>query len=280
MFPWKIYYLKTILWGLLCTLSVRSVAQIIRPAALQPIHAAAYNQQFADIFSSKINPAVLAGISQFHTGAWVEKKFLLEELRQYSIITAAPAAGGGWAFSMDYSGLPVYHQWQGSLAFGKKLGKISLGAQMDYTAQSTDGYGNKGWLSAGVGALWQLSPLLSAGWQLYHLSGKLLSGDAGERVAYGYSAGLGLLLAPAVLMEGSFIKQEAQPASFQAAIHYRADHRLMASCFLELTETRPSLRVKWQSGIFQLGVTGSYHAVLGFSPGVLLIVSGTKKGGL
>ncbi len=280
MFPWKIYYLKTLLWGLLCTLSVRSVAQIIRPAALQPMHAAAYNQEFADIFSSKINPAALGGITQFHSGAWVEKKFLLKELRQYSIIAGAPAAGGGWAFSMDYSGLPVYHQWQSSLAFGRKLGRVSLGAQMNYTAQSTTGYGNKGWLSAGIGAAWQLSPLLSAGWQLYHLSGKLLNADADERVAYGYSTGLGLLLAPALLMEGSFFKHEAQPASVLAAIHYKAGHHLMASCFMELTETHPSVRVKWQSGIFQLGVTGSYQALLGFSPGVLLIVSGTKKGGL
>ncbi|QEC40467.1 hypothetical protein [Pseudobacter ginsenosidimutans] len=272
--------MKTLLWGLLCTLSVRSVAQIIRPAALQPMHAAAYNQQFADIFSSKINPAALAGITQFHSGAWVEKKFLLEELRQYSIVTGAPAAGGGWAFSMDYSGLPVYHQWQGCLAFGKKLGKISMGAQMNYTAQSTDGYGNKGWLSAGIGAIWQLSSALSAGWQLYHLSGKLLGAGQGERVAYGYSAGLGFLLAPSILMEGSFLKYETQPASFQAAIHYKADHHLMASCFLELTDTRPSVRVKWQAGIFQVGVTGSYHALLGFSPGLLLIVSGTQKGGL
>ena len=280
MFPWKIYYLKTILWGLLCTLSVRSVAQIVRSAALQPMHAAAYNQQFADIFSSKINPAALAYISQLHTGAWVEKKFMLEELRQYSIITGAPAAGGGCAFSMDYSGLPVYRQWQSSLAFGKKLGRLSLGAQMNYTAQRSTGYGNKGWLSAGIGALWHLSSVLSAGWQLYHLSGKLLSGDGGERVAYGYSAGLGWLLAPAILMESSFIKHEGQSASFQAAIHYKADHHLMASCFLELTQTRPSVRVKWQSGIFQLGVTGSYHSILGFSPGVMLIVTGTKKGGL
>jgi hypothetical protein len=272
--------LKTILWGLLCALSVRSVAQIIRPAAMQPLHAPAYNQQFADIFSSKINPASLAGLSQFHVAAWLEKKYLLEGLRQYSILTGAPFAGGGWAFSMDYSGIPAYHQWQSSLGYGKKLGRVSLGAQMNYTTQSSSGYGNKGWISAGIGALWQLSPVLTTGWQLYQLSGKLLSGNAGERMAYGYTAGLGWLVAPAVLLEGAFIKHEAQPASFLTGLHYKAGQRLMASCFLELTETHPSVRVKWQSGIFQMGVTGSYHAMLGFSPGILLIAGGSKKGGL
>jgi hypothetical protein len=280
LFPWKIDYLKTIFWGLLCTLSVRSVAQIIRPAAMQPLHAPAYNQQFADIFSSKINPASLAGLSQFHVAAWLEKKYLLEGLRQYSILTGAPFAGGGWAFSMDYSGIPAYHQWQSSLAYGKKLGRVSLGAQMNYTTQSSSGYGNKGWISAGIGALWQLSPVLTTGWQLYQLSGKLFSGNDGERMAYGYTAGLGWLVAPSVLLEGAFIKHEAQPASFLTGLHYKAGQRLMASCFLELTETHPSVRVKWQSGIFQVGVTGSYHAMLGFSPGILLIVGGSKKGGL
>lgn len=280
MFPWKTYHLKTILLGLLCTLHACSVAQIIRPAAMIPTHAAAYNQTFADIFSLKINPAFLSGISQFHAGAWVEKKFFVEGLKQYSIITAAPFAGGGWSYMMDYSGLPSFNQWQSSLAYGKKLGKISLGAQMNYVGQSASGYGNKGWLSAGLGSLWQLSPVLTAGIQLYHLSGRLFSGSEKERIAYGYSAGLGYLAAAAVLLEARFIKNEMQQTSFVTALHYKADKHLMASCFLDLTDTGPAIRVKWQTGILQLGVTGSYHGLLGFSPGILLIVSETKKGGL
>lgn len=280
MFPWKIYYLKTILWGLLCALSARSVAQSVRPSAPQFNYAAAYNQQFADIFSCKINPAALAGITRFQAGAWVERKYFLQGLQQYSIITVAPAAGGGWSFAADYSGLSAYRQWQSSLAYGRKLGRISIGAQVDYSAQTADGYANKGWFSAGLSSLWQLSPVLSAGWQLFRITGRLLSGAEGERPAYGYSAGLGWQLAAGLLLETGLVRNEGQPASVVAGIHYKAGQEVMASCFLDLTDTRPSVRVKWLSGIFQLGVTGSYHPLLGFSPGVLIIVPGSKKGGL
>lgn len=280
MFPWKIYYLKTILWGLLCALSARSVAQIIRPSALQQIHAVAYNQQFADIFSCKINPAALAALPHFQAGAYVEKKYLLQGLQQYSLIAAAPVSGGGWSFSMDYSGLASYRQWESSLAWGRKLGKLSIGAQVDHAFQYAGGYGNKSWFSAGLSSIWHLSPVLSAGWQLFRITGRLLSGNEGERPAYGYSAGLGLEVSTGLLLETRLIKNEGQASSILASIHYKADERLITSCFLDLTETRPSMRVKWIAGSFQLGVTGSYHPLLGFSPGVLLIVGGTKKGGL
>ncbi|MBO9632512.1 MAG: hypothetical protein J7578_05295 [Chitinophagaceae bacterium] len=272
--------MKTILWGLLCALSARSVAQIIRPSALQPMHAVAYNQQFADIFSCKINPAALGTLRHFQAGAYVEKKYLLQGLRQYSIIAAAPTAAGGWSFSMDYSGLASYRQWESSLAWGRKLGKLSIGAQVDHAVQHAGSYGNKSWFSAGLSSIWQLSPVLSAGWQLFRLTGRLLSGTEGERPAYGYSAGLGLQIAPGLLLETRLIKNEGQASSVLAGIHYKADERLVTSCLLDLTDTRPSMRVKWLSGNFQLGVTGSYHPLLGFSPGVLLIVPGVKKGGL
>lgn len=272
--------MKTILWGLFCTLGARSVAQITQSSALLPLQAAAYNQQFADIFSCKINPAVLGSITSFQAGAYVEKKFLLTGLQQYSIIAGAPAAGSGWAFSMDHAGLSNYRSWETCVGFGKKLGKWNIGAQLNYAAQSAGGYGNRSQVSTGLGALWQLSNAVCTGMQLYRLSGRLLSGTNGERPAYGYTAGLGWLVAEGMLLEASLLKNEAQAASVMAGIHYKVDHRLMASCFLDLTDSRPSVRVKWLNGIFQVGITGSYHAILGFTPGILLAISGAKKGGL
>lgn len=280
MFPWKIYYLKTILWGLFCALGARAVAQITQSPALQPLHAAAYNQQFADIFSSRINPALLGSIRDFEAGAWAEKKYFLPGLQQYQLIAGVPAAGSGWAFSMDYSGISHYRNWETSLSYGKKLGKWSIGAAFNYAAQSASGYGNQSQVSGSIGALWELSNVITTGMQLYRLGGDLFSNSPALRPAYGYAAGLGWLVAGGILLEATLTGHESQRAAIQAGLHYKAGERLMASCFLNLSDSRPSIRVKWLTGLLQLGVTGSYHAVLGFSPGVLLIVSGAKKGGL
>lgn len=280
MFPWKIYYLKTILWGLFCALGARAVAQITQSPALLPLHAAAYNQTFADIFSSGINPALLGGIRDFEAGVWVEKKYLLPGLQQYQLVAGAPAAGSGWAFSMDYAGISHYRNWETSLRYGKKLGKWSIGAAFNYAAQSASGYGNQSQVSGNIGLLWQLSPAITTGMQLYRLGGDMFSNTPNLRPAYGYAAGLGWLVAEGILLEATLAGNEDQRAAVQAGIHYRAGERLMASCFLDLADSRPSVRVKWLCGLMQVGVTGSYHAVLGFSPGVLLILSGAKKGGL
>lgn len=261
-------------------LGARAVAQITKSPALLPLHAAAYNQQFADIFSSRINPALLGGIRDFEAGAWAEKKYLLPGLQQYQLVATAPAAGSGWAFSMDYAGISHYRNWETSLSYGKKLGKWSIGAAFNYAAQSASGYGNQSQVSGNIGAIWQLSPVITTGMQLYRLGGGLFSNAPGLRPGYGYAAGIGWLLAGGILLEAMLTGNESEGASVQAGIHYKAGDRLVAGCYLNLADTQPSIRVKWLTGLLQIGVTGSYHAVLGFSPGVLLIVSGVKKGGI
>lgn len=263
--------MKTILWGLFSAWSAVATAQINRPAGLIPFQSAVYHAQFADIFSSKLNLAVLPSLADFQLAAWVEKKYLLRGLQQYSLMAGGGGHQSGWAISADHTGLDTFREWEMRLAYGRRLGKISLGASLNYGAQSLAGYGNSSYWSSGIGVLWQVSPVISTGWQLNHLSGGIFSGRSNARPAYGYTAGLGLLLSPELLAELLVTKNEAQLASVVAACHYRVKNRLMASVQLDIPEARPSMRVKWRMNWLQFGVSAAWHAILGFSPGLFLL---------
>lgn len=268
--------MKTILWGLFSAWSAVAAAQISRPVAMIPIQAPVYHEHFTDIFSSKLNLAVLPSMADFQFAVWTEKKYLLPALQQYSLLAGGATGQQGWAFSADHNGLEKFREYAMQFAYGRKLGKISLGASLNYGAQNAAGYGNRSFWSAGFGVLWKVSPVISTGWQLNHLSGGVFSGSSKERLAYGYTAGLGILLAPTLLAEMLLTKNEAQAASVTAACHYQVKNRLQASVLLDIPEAKPSLRVKWRMNWMQLGVTAAWHAWLGFSPGLFLLI-GTQN---
>ncbi|NML22701.1 hypothetical protein HHL16_17590 [Pseudoflavitalea sp. G-6-1-2] len=269
--------MKTILCGLFSAWSAVAAAQISRPVAIIPIQTAAYHEHFTDIFSSKLNLAVLPSLADFQFGAWAEKKYLLPALQQYSIMAGAATGQSGWAISADHTGLDSFREYALQLAYGRRLGKVSLGTGLHYGAKHVAGYGNRSFWSMGIGVLWKVSSVISTGWQLNHLSGGIFSAGNKERLAYGYTAGLGVLLAPALLAEMLVTKNEAQAASVIAACHYQVKNRLQASVQLDIPEAKPSMRVKWKMNWMQLGVTAAYHAMLGFSPGLFLLVETSNE---
>jgi hypothetical protein len=97
---------------------------------------ASYSNRFADAFSVRLNPALLASHKTFSAGLYSEQKYLLPELTSFHSAVILPVASGAFTGAIDYAGSSYHHATSFDLAYGRTLGKVDVGAGFRYFRES------------------------------------------------------------------------------------------------------------------------------------------------
>lgn len=248
-------------------------AQQIRSPALASYPAmGAYSRNFTDVFSFIHNQAALSKIRKPQAGIYAENRFMLKELKLVTAVAAIPFQKGGAGLSVNYSGYTNYNETQIGLAYGRALGdKANVGIQFNYNAHRTEGYDNLTAVCFEIGAVFHLSEKMHTGIHAYNPVGGRFSQLSGEKLAALYTLGLGYEASEKLLINTELVKEEMQPVSVHAALHYAFEKAFYMRCGIASGYERSFAAIGLNRKDFRLDMSLSWHRLLGLTPCVRIV---------
>jgi hypothetical protein len=264
------------LWG-----SWKGLSQTVRsPISTGYLGLGAYSNNHIDVFSFHANQAALAKINNIAAGVYGEKRFLLKELSLYNAALTVPTHSGNFGLDARYYGFADYNETQLGLAYARSLGnKIDVGVQFNYYSVRVAGYGNASTINFEIGTILHLTDKLNAGLHAYNPVGGKLGKVEEEKLASLYSAGLGYEASEKFFISAEIEKQEDQPVNVNAGLQYKFLPQLLARAGVSTATSSMYVGIGFGWKSLRVDATASYHPQLGITPGILLIVLLTSKGG-
>lgn len=269
-----------ILLGICLLLPLYSGAQVTRlPVTIAYTSMGAYSQRHADIFSVASNQASLAQLKNNAAGIYGERRFLLNELNQFTAVGALLTASGNFGYKAGYFGFSEYNETQLGLAYGRKLGsKLDAGAQFNYTRIAiTGGYGQSAAISFEAGAILHLTDKVHTGFHINNPVGGKFGKEGQEKLAAVYTIGFGYEASEKFLVSAEIIKEEAQAVNVVAGVQYRLIPQVQVRAGMSTATSTAWFGTGFFLRSFRIDVTSSYHPQLGISPGILLLFNFKTK---
>jgi len=254
-------------------------AQTLRkPVSANYIGLGAYSLNHADVFSFTSNLASLAQLKTAAAGVYGERRFLLDELNNYTAVLALPTSTGNFGLKTNYYGFSDYNETQLGLAYGRKLGtKVDIGAQFNYHGIRIAGYGNASAISFEIGAVMHISDKLHAGVHFANPVGGKFGKDQQEKLSSVYTIGLGYDASAKFFISAEIEKEEDQPVNVNAGMQYKFLPQLLARIGMSTSTSSVWFGLGLNIKSFRIDVTTSYHPQLGITPGLMLLFNFNKK---
>ena len=246
---------------------------IRRPVASDYTGLGAYSTTHTDAFSFISNQASLAQIKKFTAGIYSERRFMLNELNLYNAVIALRTRSGSFGLKGAFYGFAGYNETQLGLAYGRSLGsKIDLGVQFSYYGMKVVGYGNAAAFGFEAGIIMHVSDKINAGVQVSNPVGGKFGKNAGEKLPFVYTTGLGYEASDKFLISMEMEKEEDQPVNVNAGLQYRLLPRLRIRAGISTATSNMWLGVGVMIKSMRVDITAGYHPQLGVTPGLLLMV--------
>jgi len=222
--------------------------------------------------AATVNPAALADAHQFSAGIYGERRYLLEELGNYRLALALPAAGSCFGLIAGYAGGGPRQNGTLALAYARSLGRAQAGLQFGYHSVSIGSYGRYNFISTTVGLLLPLSQGLRAGFHVVHSAG-----PPGKQPASVFSAGLGYDASKQFFLGLLISKTEDRAVQVQAGFEYMPKPQLSVHAGIDAATTLFYFGVGIVLQQFRLELSAALHPQLGPTPGMALLYPSTFK---
>lgn len=261
-------------------LTVSSQAQILRrPVAASYIGLGAYSTNSFDVFSFTFNQASLAQIKNATAGVYGERRFLLNELNNYTAALALPTSSGNFGLNTNYSGFSDYNETKIGLAYGRKLGsKVDIGAQFNYHGIQIAGYGNSSAVSFELGTIIHVTDKLNAGIHINNPVGGKFGLEEQEKLPSVYAVGMGYDASDKFFISTEIQKEEDQPVNVNVGLQYKIIPQLFVRAGIETATSTEWAGVGITLKSFRIDITSGYHPQLGITPGLLIVFNFNNKG--
>lgn len=222
---------------------------------------------FTDINSIFSNQAGLAQLEKPAVAAFGEQRFLLSEIRSFSLGAALPVGtSGSFGLTLNYFGFEQYNEQRIGLAYGRKLlDKLSIGAQFLMLNTRIPEYGNKAAFTFEAGLQAELLPRFTLGVHLF--SPARVKVAAEESLPTILKMGFSYLPSDKL----SLLAEVEKDIDYPARARFGVEYRIIEPLFLRLgTATQPTmlsfgLGYALPNGI-GIDIASTYHQVLGFTP--------------
>ncbi len=229
------------------------------------------------MFSGTSNTAAFARLQSGGLGVYGEKRFMLQELNQYSAVLAMPVASGVFAFQGDYFGSAAFNENQLGLAYARKVaGKIDVGVKFNYHTVHVPGYGNASAINFEAGTLLHLTEQLTAGFHMYNPFGSKIGKSGNEKLPAIFKTGLGYEASKNFFISSEFVKQADEPVNLNIGIQYSLDEKVYLRTGVSTLTNNTFAGIGLKLGLIRIDVNSAYHPQLGFTPGLLLLYSFNK----
>jgi hypothetical protein len=253
-------------------------AQVVRqPLSVRYAGLGAYSKKFVDIFSGTNNQAALAQVRTGGFGVYGERRFLLEELNQFTAMVAMPTSSGTFALQADYFGFSSFIENQIGLAYARSVAdKIDVGVKFNYHSVQAGSYGNASAINFEAGTIFHLTENLHTGLHVYNPLSSKLGKNSNEQLASIYKIGVGYEPSNRVFVSTEIVKQEDQPVSVNAGLQYNVHEKVFIRGGISSLTHNSFVGVGFNVGIVRLDINAAYHPQLGFTPGLLVLINFKK----
>jgi hypothetical protein len=254
-------------------------AQVLRrPVAAAYTGLGAYSLNHSDAFSFSANQAALAQVNGLAAGLYGERRFMLDELSNYSAIAAVPLKAGNFGLKANYAGFTDFNETQIGLAYGRKLGKkVDIGLQFNYNAILINNYGSSSAISFELGAILHLTEKLHAGLHISNPVGGKFGKDEHEKLSSLYTVGMGYDASDKFLISTEIQKEEDQPVNVNAGFQYKIASQLLVRAGISSATSTIWAGVGLSLKSLRLDIVTGFHPQLGVTPGIMLLFTGKSK---
>jgi hypothetical protein len=183
----------------------------------------AYTGVGGDFWNVFHNPAGMAGIQQMEAGAFVERRFLLNQINMGTLGFAMPFKGERHVlgFTAGGYGFGGYAESKVALAYAAKVvDRLSLGAKVNYSLISIPTYGNKGSVFVDFGLVGKLTNQINVGFRIFNASQSYVSKELEEKIPTTLDGGIAFQASDKVLVVADVQKQVNFPISFRGGVEY------------------------------------------------------------
>ena len=252
-----------------------SIAQVVRyPVSSTYIALTAYSYRHADVFSISGNPASLVKLKNSSVGIHTERRFLLNELNNYTVAAALVMKTGNFGFCGGYSGFPGFNEKQAGITYSRKLaGNLDAGIHFNYYSIKIAGYGNASTVNFAIGYLLQVTDKIQLGMQAYNPFGGKFGNNLQEKVASKYSLGCGYEPSSNFFVSTEIEKEEDLPLCVKVGFHYQFHSQIMVRAGIVSESSIVFAGIGYIIKSFRIDVITSYHPLLGITPGILFLLN-------
>lgn len=253
---------------------------ILPPVGARYLALGTYSAKYVDVYATRNNPASLAQLKRASVGVYAERRFLQENLNQYTASLGLPAAGGAFALHGSYLGFSLQNQTQLQLAYGLKLGsKVDIGAAFDYRSIRQSGiYGNSNAITGSVGMMLHLTEKIHAGVYAYNpLRAAWSKTNQEERLPSRYTFGLGYDASDKFFVSAELEQEEGQGVNINAGFQYQFVPQFFVRAGVGTLTSNYFVGLGFRLKDVRLDLATSYHPQLGLTPGLLLVLDFGKK---
>ena len=236
----------------------------------------AYSNLQPDICSFSSNQASLAAVKAMSIACLNERRFMLDPTSLYLLALAIPCSMGNMGLTVNYNGYSNYQEEKIGLAYARQLGpSLSVGTSFNYEGFRIPGYSSGHAFTGELGLLYHINKQLNAGLHFYNPAGSRFS-QTQEQLPALVEFGVGYDLSEAFFTGVRLIKEEGYPVTLNAGCQYQYNKRFYFKTGFYGAASTFFLGggVSWK--IYRLDMFGSYHPVLGVSPGCMLVMDFKK----
>ncbi len=222
------------------------------------------NLTLKDIYSGFNNPAGLAYVDGFSGAAFVENRFLLQELQLAALSIAQSTNSGTIGMTLQYFGFEDYNEQKVGINYSRQLfDKLSIGAQFDFLTTRVREYGNVSAITFEVGFQYEILDKLSTG---IHVFNPIRASIGAESLPAIIQVGLSYQVANYLTISGAIEKETILPYNAKIGLEYEIAKKIQLRAGVNSNPNRLSFGVGYIVNQLQLNVAATYHDVLGFSP--------------
>jgi hypothetical protein len=233
----------------------------------------AYTGVRADFWQLFMNPAGIAGIEQMEAGAFVERRFLLQQLNYATVGFAMPFKNNKHFAGFDASGFGFggYSESRVGLSYATTLfERLSLGAKVNYMRVSIENYGAKGAVFANVGLSCILSKHITVGFRIFNANRAELQKEEDEKIPTTLDAGMAYQVSDKVLIVADVEKQVNFPLSFRGGVEYAPAKFLKARIGASTQPVTVSAGLGVNVKGLNIDFANTLHQYLGYTPSLSL----------
>ena len=222
------------------------------------------NLTLQDIQSGFNNQAGLAYLDGFAGAAFVENRFLLEELQLATIGIAQPTNSGTIGLVLQHFGFEDYNEQKLGLNYSRKLfDKLAIGAQFDFLHTQVKEYGSASAITFEIGLQYKILDKLTIG---VHVFNPIRATLAMENLPSIIQIGLTYQVADYLTISGTIEKNTFLPTNAKIGLEYQIIEKIQLRAGVNSNPNRFSFGIGYLVNKLQLNVAASYHDFLGFSP--------------
>jgi hypothetical protein len=233
-----------------------------------------------EVWAVANNPAGLGSLTRPTAGIYFENRYLIPSLNLAAVAVALPlgevvpaaaslpvrASRGIIAVEVQRFGGVLYNEARLGMAYGYRLGVISVGGRLDALQVSFQDLGSRRVLAASLGGQADILPQrLTLGVHLYNLTQARLAEYQDERVPTVLRAGLSYRPGKQVLLLAEAEKDVERAAGLKAGVEYQPVSAVAVRLGYSSLSQQASGGAGVRAGDFQFDYAAGWHSALGLS---------------